>query len=688
MSEPLDVEEVPLPGRGGPRGAKKPPPPPPPYKGPDWVKKVPGLYKSQWQVSGKLVDGAAKKAPVLLGSSAAKFGLRALPVVGSVAAAAAAIKDFEHGNVVGGALNLVGTIPGPIGWAGLAAGTVWDATHHHGSGGSCGEWDPPDGTRTHMLPAATAEIGRVADADSALTSLQRSVFAFADGPDGTVWGQTPPAALRLDTQEVKAATDAWLKGIADVFSQLDRQLQASGEPYMLRARSQLQSHFAAMAKLPSQASTVVDQLKAASDAAEHGYDAVTKTNTQIRRQLAGGSVIDSAPATSLESAMKQLVSQSKAANEKLAALFAHPSVAPLAPGGATLAGNRKPAVPAPKPTMPQMPTVPAAPPTAPAAEKPSDLDKLLGQLGKQAMPQMPQMPHAGGAPMGGGTPMGHGGGSPLGGGGGTPLGQQGRKLADDADRGRKLVDGDEKKAKLSGGNDAAQQKAAAVPGAAAATGPAAAGKPAAKPAVAEAKTPTEVDVKGHKATFPDAKTAKLAQLLAGADANHPLSLADAAAQAGLVPPTPGQDPGQQVSPADSRPGDVLVAGDKRFLMLGDGSFYDLDSYKVVGASELPKDMGSRAGYFHLLDPAQGGAATGPVSPPPAGGVGFSVPGGTAQTGVPADASPSTGVTSAGTPGVPTQGNGGGPANAGATDTGLRETVPSATPSAMDPGAVK
>lgn len=668
---------------GAVKGGTKPKLPPPKYTSPEWMKKVPGLYKSQWQMTGRLADAAAKKAPAMLGSTAGRFGMRALPVVGSVVAGSLALKDFERGNIIGGALNLVGTVPGPLGWVGLAAATAWDSSHGF-TIGSCGEWDAPDGVKTFMLPAAAAEIGRVGDADKGLTETQRKIFAFKDGPEGTVWNQQPPAALRLDGTEVRTAADQWLKGVADVFAQLDRTMQSSGEPYMLKARSQLQSHFAAMAKLPSQTNSIMAQLTAASDAAEHGYTAVTQTNAQIRRQLAAGSVTDTAPGHALDVAMKQLVSQGKAANEKLAQLFAHSPVAPLAPGGAALVGNHKPV---PKPAMPAVPAGPAPTPAGPTkpAEK-SDIDKLLSGL-KQQMPAMPQMPHAGGSPMGGGTPMGHGGGSPLGGGGGTPLGQQGRKLADDADRGRKLVDGDEKKAKLSGG-DPVQQKAAAVPGAAAATGPAAGlGKTGAKPAAAELKTPTEVDVKGHKVQFPDAKTAKLAQLLAAADPNHPVSLADAAAQAGLVPPTPGQDPGQLIAPSSAKPGDVLVAGDRRYLMLGDGQFYDLDAYKVVGASELPKDMGSRAGYFHLLDPAQGGAATGPVSGQAPANVAYPVPGGTASTGVPADASPSTGVTSSGTPGVPAQG-GAGPASAAATDTGLRETVPSAAPSAMDPGAVK
>ncbi|MGC7255684.1 hypothetical protein RBA19_21380, partial [Mycobacteroides abscessus subsp. massiliense] len=68
---------------------------------------------------------------------------------------------------------------------------------------------------------------------------------------------------------------------------------------------------------------------------------------------------------------------------------------------------------------------------------------------------------------------------------------------------------------------------------------------------------TTVDVKGKKIKFPDAKTAKLAKLLAAADPNHPISLADAAAQSGLTPPVPGQDPGKQIPPADAKPGDFL-----------------------------------------------------------------------------------------------------------------------------------
>ena len=102
--------------------------------------------------------------------------------------------------------------------------------------------------------------------------------------------------------------------------------------------------------------------------------------------------------------------------------------------------------------------------------------------------------------------------------------------------------------------------------------------------------------------FPDAKTAKLAELLAASDRTHPVSLSDAAAKAGLVPPVPGQDPGQQIPPVDARPGDVLVAGDQRFLLLNEGRFLDFANGRLIDADMLPKDLGDRAGYFRLHDP--------------------------------------------------------------------------------------
>lgn len=212
----------------------------------------------------------------------------------------------------------------------------------------------------------------------------------------------------------------------------------------------------------------------------------------------------------------------------------------------------------------------------------------------------------------------------------------------------------------------------------------------------------EVDVKGTRVEFPDAKTAKMAQLLANADPAHPLSLAEAAKMAGLTPPVPGQDPGSQVAPAQAKPGDLLVAGDKSYLLLGDGRFYDLSEYKVVTSDQLPQDMGSRGGYFHLNDPSPAGApGTQPVSGQTPNAVDQVVPGGTPTPAAPADASspkadpapgapaPATGaVPSTGTPGAPKPAGQAGPSSAESTQTGTGQTSPSPSTSALDPSAVR
>lgn len=272
----------------------------------------------------------------------------------------------------------------------------------------------------------------------------------------------------------------------------------------------------------------------------------------------------------------------------------------------------------------------------------------------------------------------------------------------------------------------AEAKPAAAPAASVPAPGAAAPTPAQQNAAhaAQAQEPSkEVDVKGQKTTFPDAKTAKLADILSKADPTHPVSLADAAKAAGLTPPLPGQDPGTQINPAQAKPGDVMVAGDKSYLLLGDGKFYDLTDYKVVGASELPQNLGDRAGYFHLNDPNPGSpvpaqpgdqapagapapaAPQGPVYPQNTAGVQNAVPGATGapagptdtsqggQPGAPAAAgAPAApgGVPSVGAPGVPKPGApGAGPTNAAATETGTGQGgASSGGGGALDPGAVR
>ncbi|BBZ00083.1 hypothetical protein [Mycolicibacterium fallax] len=355
-----------------------------------------------------------------------------------------------------------------------------------------------------------------------------------------------------------------------------------------------------------------------------------------------------------------------------------------------------------------------------------DLLRSLNQ--KTAAPTTPSTPNLGTGGLGGGSPLGNTGGSPLSNSPSKPLSTDGDRKLDDGRKGeekkeeRKLAEPKKEKSetkpslaasktdnakapesKLATAEKPGAHTAAvpAQPSAATAANPAA---PAAQGQSAPPEQSKQVDVKGTRVEFPDAKTAKLASLLANADPAHPLSLADAAAQAGLTPPVPGQDPGSQVAPAQAKPGDLLVAGDRSYLLLGDGRFYDLTEYKVVTSDQLPQDAGSRGGYFHLNDPSPNGApGTQPVSGQTAG-VEQQVPGGTSPAATPTDAStppkpadpapgapapaPAGGVPSAGTPGAPKPAASGGPSSAEATQTGIGQTSPSPSTSALDPSAVR
>lgn len=713
------------------------------------VSGIPGLIRAEYRFGEKAGDDIATKlgdkgAKAALGK-VAKYGARALPGVGVLYGGYAAVKEFKSGDYVGGVLGLVSMVPGPIGWVGIGLGLAWDTW---GFGPKeFGQWDKPDGENTYMLQAAAKEVAGVSNSDAALRTAQANVFSFLDGPNGTVWDSNPPAALRLDTPDVAAAATEYLTGISEHFAEIDRVMQQAGEQYISEQRQALAPHFAAMAKLKGEVKTITDQLAAISKGAETSYDAVKEANKQARSQLAdGGTLSDHGPAQTMVTKLEQGQAAVIAAEDKLTKLFdtTPPPVVAVRSGTPTGTTPEKKVTETPaKPVTATPAAVTPAAQTPTKTETPSktndDLSKLLSQLGQQkAATPSTSNPLGSGSGLGGGSPLGSQG---LGGntGQGTPLSSskpdtsekkdEGKKLGDDRKLGERKTE-EKKLDDKSLSTPKPENAKAAVPNqeqkpgvvAPAATVPApgaAAPTPAQQNAAhaAAAQEPNkEVDVKGQKTTFPDAKTAKLAQLLAAADPAHPVSLADAAAQAGLTPPVPGQDPGKQVSPADAKPGDIMVAGDKSYMLLGEGKFYDLTEYKIVGAAELPQTMGDRAGYFHLNDPApnqapaQSGEAApaapttpaqpqGPVSGQ-TGGVQHQVPGATGANPLPADgsqggqqpgaAAPGTGgVPSTGTPGVPKPAApGAGPANAESTNTGTGTTVPSSTPGALDPGAIK
>ncbi|WP_458317872.1 hypothetical protein [Mycolicibacterium brisbanense] len=687
---------------------------------------VKGIAKGQWSAgqhyAGKGAEKLGKLVPSAAGKTALKSAAKFLPGVGSAIAAYSAFQNFRTGDYIGGVLNLIGVIPGPIGWIGIGASLLYEAS---GFGDRYDRWAKPDGESTFMLQADAKDVAGVRDVDAALREAQANVFSFQDGPRGSVWDASPPKPIDLATADVVAEATAWLSGISDHFAAIDKAMTDSGEQYFSEQRQVLAPHFAAMAKLKGEVKLLTDQLTGQSKGAETAYNAVIAANKAARGQLAdSGSLTDAGPATTLETELQKGQAAVTAAQNKIEQLWA------ATPPPVVLVRGDAPTTQTPTPQKPVTNT-PAPTTQTPAGQTPAktetpqksndDLSKLLSQLGNKAQTPTSGSPLGSGSGLGGGSPLGSQG---LGGGqgGGTPLSSSKPDTSEKKDEGKKLVDDkktDDKKPErkladeksLSGAKPEqakatvpkpeekpAAAPAAAAPAASTVPGTAAPGKPGA-PAGEPSR---EVDVKGQKTTFPDAKTAKLAQLLSQADPTHPVSLADAAAQAGLTPPVPGQDPGTQVNPAQAKPGDIMVAGDKQFMLLGDGKFYDLTDYKIVGASELPQQLGDRAGYFHLNDPNPGQAPQGgqpgqpgaPAAPAPAqpgpvsgqtGGVQNAVPGATAEPA----ATPTGGVPSTGAPGVPKPGGAGtGPANAASTETGTGQGGPSRGSGSLDPGAVR
>ncbi|MBF9519538.1 hypothetical protein [Mycobacteroides chelonae] len=713
------------------------------------LKGVKGIARGQWNAgqhwAGKGAEKLAKVIPSGMGKAALKSAAKFLPGVGSAIAAYSAFQNFKSGDWVGGVLNLVGVIPGPVGWIALGASMVWEAT---GLGKRFKEWQAPDGVDTHILMADAKDVANVKEIDAALRTAQANVFSFQDGPTGSVWDRTPPKPLELSTPEVVAAATDWVNGITKLFAEIDKAMMNSGEQYFTEQRASLAPHFAAMAALSGQVKSLTDQLTAADKGGAVAYNAVTSANAAARGQLASsGKLDDAGPATTMKTQMEKGLVQITAANAKLEQLWSE------TPPAVVRVRNSDGTTSAPAPEKKAEPVKPVtATPAAvtPAVQTPAKtetptknddaLSKVLSQLGNKTPTATPTSnPLGTGSGLGGGSPLGTGtgGGNQ---GGGTPLSSskpdtseksEPKKLVDDKKTEDKKAEprslSDEKSLstpKPENGKAAVpnqeQKPAAAVPAGAVPAHGAAAPTPAqqnaAHAAAAQTEPSKEVDVKGQKTTFPDAKTAKLAELLSKADPTHPVSLADAAKAAGLTPPVPGQDPGKQVNPAEAKPGDIMVAADKSYMLLGDGKFYDLTDYKVVGATDLPQNLGDRAGCFRLDDPNPGapvpgqsgdqppaGGAPGQAQPQGAvsgqtGGVQNPVPGATAAPAGPVDgnaqggqtgqAAAPGGVPSVGAPGAPKPAPSGGPANAESTATGTGQGGPSMGGGALDPGAVR
>lgn len=718
---------MPSPGKG-PNPDPEPPADPKPTAPVDGerVSGVKGLLKSyndgtKW--SAEQFSKGISKLPINEAGTVAKsigvFG-RALPIVGSVFSGMAAWNAFKEHRYLQGVLYAIGTLPWPIGLIGMG-GFVADllgiGDKHYDPNGS------PDAVSTWMLPAAASEVGGVRELDGQLRAAQNAVFGFQDGPTGTVWTKTPPPALRIDSPQVKSALSDWLTGVAGQADQLLSLMSRTDEPYILKARDQLRTQLEELKRLGELDQKIFAELASASKAANTWYTAILAENKTARMSLGNHGELGGGSGSSLESKGTAAQTAIESANTALAKLV-DPAAAAATMAPPRVAPTRTDQVPSPAVNGQGSPTpqpFPQTPVTAQPEQKPetkpetkadgekkdSPADKLLDQLGSALKPPLGGgLGNGLGSPLGGGMPLGGlgglGGGTPL---GGTPLGGGQRPLTPLGDR---PMDPPKREQRpLAGGLTAGapQNEKVADPVVPVST-PSAAEKqqqqpqsqvkPAAANTPAPEKPSTTVKVGGKDIAFPTEKTANLARELANSGPGKSVSIADVANRVGLVPPVPGQDPGNQIAPSDAKPGDMFVADKKQFLVLGDGRFLDPGDGRVLTADQLPKSLGQDGGYFRLVDPAatpQGGA--GAVSPPPTTAPAFpvsdqqqAVPNGQTPAAAPTSPPPPAVPPVGGTPGVPAKG-GTVPTNAAATDTGLPSKPPvTVGQRVMDPNGVK
>src|SRR5699024_5779118 len=121
-------------------------------------------------------------------------------------------------------------------------------------------------------------------------------------------------------------TAEWLRGISDLFAEVDRAMSSAGEAYFDEYRERLRPHLEAMAALKDQAKPLLQQLTNASDGAGQAYTAVLDANRSAREQLVADSKLsDQGPASSFSSSIAAAVSKVDAADRNIAGMFGEPA---------------------------------------------------------------------------------------------------------------------------------------------------------------------------------------------------------------------------------------------------------------------------------------------------------------------------------------------------------------------------
>lgn len=592
-----------------------------------YQQKKAGAKAAQAAGAGKAAAGGVTKMGVLKA-----IGKKAIPGLGLLFA----FDNFRNGDYIGGLLNLGTVIPvvGPV-FAVLSIG--WEIFGGSEKNTGISTDDPPNGTTTHILPGTAESVDGVQDLDAQLREVNRNIFAFRDGPQGQVWKSDPPAPVQVATQETAAAVKTWANSLSHAGQELQTVLRGSSEPYVQKLSTPLAAHIQYLTQEgPKEIAELGKELGKGDKLATAAYTALTSANTRTRASLAqDGALTDSNTSTTLRTEVEkaatglgEVTKTMDAATDpaRLTALpTSTPTIAPTKPPVDRIGPEKTPTPTPAKPVTPSSPITPSSPtsPTTQQPTKPAE-DKTTSNALADALKNLKTSTPAAATPSlgtGSGSPFGSGSGL---GGGGTPMSTPMSTPSSSKPESTKIDDGKSKdsdkksgdKAKIETPKSSTDNKGStAMPPAAAP--PNSGGKPTPAPAAAQPAQQGEtevqkpgppkpqnlkVDVLGQPVEFKDPKTAKMMELLAGAQKGVPMSLADAATQAGLTPPVPGQDPGQQIAPGQREPGAIRIASGHQYIYLSDEiGFYSVDDQKIVSAAEIPA-TGDDGGWFKLNDP--------------------------------------------------------------------------------------
>lgn len=648
------------------------------------------------EIGDEAAKQTAKNTAKILSEKVAESGLRAGVKEGGKLAAKQAFKLGASAALRVGALGLIGT---PVLAAAITV-ALWalDPEQRRFVNGLISEimgpgvapavdakpWNTRNGQtedRTDFLPL-TSDGNRdpsIIKMDKGMINANNSAFRYH--PDDVWPTSAPRITTTSDFSSVTADATALARHIADLKAAVTNAYQQHGsEPSVARLWAKIKPQLEKLEELQSTiVPTVSRGLMDGAVNANNFYQTFREVNLRNRMEI-NNSTSGLIPFTANninQGNMSDLTGELKAALADMdrtskslggaADNFVITAPAPVADTSTVRTPDR--------PVQPAVPLTPAAPITptglVPPAKDAKDLASTLANM-------MPRQMPGGMSPMGGGSPMQ----------GGLPQGLTNpasalkppettkpsglsedalKKALEDKKNRSALFDPEKKKDPNEKPVDGAPKPADPKPG------------PFAQPVgvINGPKGPTDpasnfTDVKGKRYKFDTPKLANFVHNLTATDSAGHKTIQQAASEAGFHLPKPGDDIGKPISPAELKPGDVVMGPNNQnavFLEDDHGKGMVLTEQNEVKTLKdfLPNGLtGDHVGLFHLQD--DGSPA--PAQQPPAGqttAVSASVPPAAAQPAPVADA-----------PAAPAQ-----PAAPAAAPTASQPAAPAGSPNTGD-----